>query len=160
MKKFICFFTSIVLILNISFLSVYAKENEISASEMHQQLCNMILRNKGASALSPDIVLPANRLLVKTNSNEKLDENYGAIDSVEGYKNIHIFQYDSMTKTDFAYQNFLDDDIEYVEYDFYLNINSDLTTFSYETIDNVGHLSWNSEVAQVDKAFDYIKEKM
>lgn len=148
-----------MLIINITFLSVNAKEHEISASEMHRQLCNMILKNEGASVSSPDIIFPANRLLVKTNSNEKLDKNYGAIDSVEGYKNIHIFQYDSMSKTDYAYQNFLDDDIEYVEYDFYFNTNSELTTSSRSSTENIEHLSWNSEVAQIDKAFKYLNEE-
>lgn len=159
MKKIISFFISAILIINISFLSANANENEISASEMHQQLCNMISKNEGASASSPEIVFPANRLLVKTNSNEKLDENYGAIDSVEGYKNIHIFQYDSTSKTDSAYQNFLDDNIEYVEYDFYFSANLDSITSTYSDVSEDKHLSWNSEVAQVDEAFNFISEK-
>lgn len=159
MKKVVSFLVSAILIINIAFLSAYATEDEITVTEMYQQLCNMVFDSNGASASSPEIVFPANRLLVKTNSNKKLDENYGATDSVEGYKNIHIFQYDSISKTDYAYQNFLDDDIEYVEYDFYFDTNLESTTTSYCDTIETEYLSWSSETVQVDKAFDFVKKQ-
>ena len=80
MKKLMSVYMAVILITSILYIPFYAKDNEITAAEMHSQLCSMISNNEGVSASSPGVNFPTNRLLVKTNSNEKLEENYGAIE--------------------------------------------------------------------------------
>ena len=159
MKKFSSLFVAVLLVLNSFIMLASAENNELTAAEMHDQLCQMIYENEGLQTSSPGTYYPTNRLLVKTDSNEHLEENYGAIDCVEGYKGIHIFQYDSINKTEIAYQNFLNDNIECVEYDFYFEIDSNTEMYSEGSQETSSHLSWNSDVVQVDEAFEFINQK-
>lgn len=157
MKKLLSFIMLITLTINLFNISVFSVEaNELTAEELSQLLCNMIDKSDGLHSSSSGSTAITNRLIVKTDTNEELKENYGATDSVEGYKGIHIFQYDTATATQNAYQNFLHDDIEYVEYDFYIKLTEDST----DSETKISHpLSWNTEVAYVDSAFELIEEK-
>lgn len=158
-NKILSIFLVFVLLLNTFSIVSFAEEpSSLIVSDFNSLLGEMINEHDEAYMSSSGYYTsPPNRLIVKTNSNEVLSENYGAIDSVEGYKGIHIFQYSSQNKTDAAYAAFLEDEIEYVEYDFYIELG--------ETTDNVSDITdaisasyWNSEAIQVSEAYKLINE--
>lgn len=98
--------------------------------------------------------LPTNRLIVKTNHNEKLLNYYGAIDVVEGYDGLHILQYETEEKADFAYQKFQFDNVVYVEYDYYLEIENSTST---DTEPSNLNLYWNLDTVRLHDAFEYVQ---
>ncbi|MBR5562034.1 MAG: S8 family serine peptidase [Clostridia bacterium] len=157
-KKFISFFLVLNIFLNSFSFVCYSENADISIKEFNRQLSDMVVKYDGMQTSSVSSNLPINRLIVKTDYNEKMEENYGAIDSVEGYKCLHIFQYETLEKTNKAYSSFFDDDIEYVIYDKYIELAENSLSDSINTVTDE-HLSWNSDVAQVDDAFNLIKEK-
>lgn len=157
-KKVFSVLLAFIIILSTFPVGVYAGTVSISAEEFNDSLYEMIKEYNDAQVTpSSNYLIPPNRLIVKTNSNNPITENYGAIDSVEGYKGIHIFQYSSVYKTNIAYENFLEDEIEYVEYDFYFKLSDPTSTDSIENI-FTGFSTWNSEVAQVEDAYNLIEE--
>lgn len=159
MKKLISFIVALLCLLNGFCLSCFAKISELTIEEFHNQLCEMISQSGGGGTSSIG-THTTNRLIVKTKSNQSLDENYGASGCVEGYKGVHIFQYKTKAQTDAAYKAFQNDEVEFVEYDFYFQMeNNDIVNNSHRMSENDNHFSWNSEVAEVDKAFDLIKQK-
>lgn len=127
--------------------------------------------------------LPLNRLIVKTDSNEPLEETYGAIATLDGYNNLHILQYETQTQTENAFANFSRSDAEYVEYDFRVSFIADTERYCYcpQNTDNYiscicsedpeeygvcccethdapeNYLSWNTATAKVVEAFEYIE---
>lgn len=96
------------------------------------------------------------RLIVKTETNEPLNDYYGAVAVVEGYDCLHFLQYENETKAENAYISFSFDDVVYVEYDFYITLSEETESNTESVSDN--HLSWNSSAAQVDEAFKLITE--
>ena len=126
---------------------------------------------------------PLNRLIVKTSTNEPLDEDYGAIASLSGYDGFHILQYTSESKASAALEKFSKSNVESVEYDFWVNIESSEgfcycaeNTYGETACDCKGdpeekgfctcpdnatanHLSWNSSAVKVDEAFDLIERQ-
>lgn len=122
---------------------------------------------------------PLNRLIVKTNSNEPLKNDYGAADKIEGYNYLHILQYETEEETDAAYEKLSQDDIVYVEKDYWITIIDSLkacyceggesgkyfcncTGYVFCTCKDPdatqNHFSWNSSAVQVDEAFQLINE--
>lgn len=127
--------------------------------------------------------LPLNRLIVKTDSNEPLEETYGAIATLDGYNNLHILQYETSAQTENACENLSNSDVEYVEYDFRISFITDTERYCYcpKNTDNYpscicsenseehgvctcethdapeNYLSWNSAAAKVVEAFEYIE---
>ncbi len=159
-KKIISIIIILSLFVNLFSTTVFSESHEITVSVFNQLLCEMISNYNGLHLSSDYQNLPTNRLIVKTDSNDALAENYGAVDSVEGYKGIHIFQYETVAQTNNAYNNFLNDKkIIYVEHDFYLEIEQTTSMPIEEELITLEHLSWNSDIAQVDDAFAFIAEK-
>lgn len=158
-NKIFSVFLVLVLLLNAFPVVSFAETpSSLTVSEFNSLLCEMITEHDETYISSSSYyTLPPNRLIVKTNSNEVLSENYGAIDSVEGYKGIHIFQYSSQKKTDAAYEAFLKDEIEYVEYDFYVELGEVSNNIS-DIIDTTTTSYWDSETTQVSEAFNLIEE--
>ena len=158
-NKILSIFLVFVLLLNTFPIVSFAEEpSSLTVSDFNSLLGEMINEHDETYMSSSSYyALPPNRLIVKTNSNEVLAENYGAIDSVEGYKGIHIFQYSSQKKTDAAYAAFLEDEIEYVEYDFYIEL-GELTDDISGITDTTTTSYWNSEAAQVSQAYQLIDD--
>ncbi len=97
------------------------------------------------------------RLIVKTKTDNPLENYYGAVAVVEGYDGLHFLQYLNEVQADYAYKKLSFDDIEYVEYDFYMeHIGTEAVADESNSKDN--HLSWNSDAVQVDNAFELIEE--
>lgn len=97
-----------------------------------------------------------NRLIVKTKTNKPLNNYYGAIAVVEGYDGLHFLQYQNKTQAQNAYISFSFEEIEYVEYDFYMSISNDITFDDATTLNQ--HLSWNSVASHVDEGLNLIRE--
>ena len=128
--------------------------NNISIDEFATQLNNMFNKydfTLGSTTLSGGIL--NNRLIVKTKDNKPLDKTYYATDIVEGYGNLHILQYLTEAQAEYAYNRFLESDVEYVEYDVLFELASE-EEFSCDYSQN---LSWNSDTADILEAFEYVE---
>lgn len=156
-KKAMSFCLLVALVINCLTFNVYSLENEMSAFDFCSSVFSMVeTYDDPQLSSSNNYNLPTNRLIVKSNSNLPLQENYGAICCIEGYKNLHIFQYKTEEQTDFAYNEFLgSNDTIYVEYDFYFNFEET----NSNNLNPNSHLSWNSDIAQVDDAFNYLIDR-
>ena len=121
---------------------------------------------------------PMNRLIVKTYSNTPLSNTYGAIDTLEGFDGLHILQYETEEETETAFCAFQNENIKYVEYDYWIDVDVESpkicncenneqkydfcacsgTTGFCDCPDNTSenHLSWNSTAVNVDQAFELI----
>lgn len=181
MKRILCIVISVFIFANSFLVYPSASNQEIDVYEY-----NKLIR-KLTDAYVPDNFVsteemteyPLNRLIVKTSYNDPLENDYGAADKIEGYDCLHILQYETEEETDEAYENFIHDDIEYVEYDYWLTIVDSrrqcyceggekvdflcsCTGYGFcpcEDPDATGtHYSWNSGAVQVDEAFQLIDE--
>lgn len=160
MKKIFALIISVELVLNVFTIMACSAEEKLTAHDFLQMVMEFSERNQPGAFGSGDITdYPLNRLLVKTLTNDPLEEDYGARDLVEGFDCMHILQYNTREETKKAYESFKKDSaVEYVEYDFWLSkannpfgsegVTGDITEKSF--------LSWNSEAVGVDKAFEYI----
>lgn len=180
-KRILCVVVSAFMYINTFFVYSSAAEREIDVYEY-----NKLIR-KLTDAYVPDNFVsteeiaeyPLNRLIVKTTSNEPLENDYGASDKIEGYNCLHILQYETEEETDEAYKNLINDDIEYVEYDYWLTITDSLKScYCEESVSSIylcsctgyafcpcedpdakgDHYSWSSSAVQVDEAFRLIDE--
>lgn len=160
MKKYISF----VLVFSILFCSIVvcvsaSNQTEISMEEFYSQLDKMALCYEEANLSTEKIEdIPLNRLIVKTKDNSPLKNYYDAAGIVEGYDGLHILQYSEEIDAAYAYGKLLSDEIEYVEYDYYLETTVP-TEYSGTTELGQTHISWNSDAVKVDDAFEYIKSK-
>ena len=156
-KKMLSFLL-IILTVNSLNLYSYAITNEISVEEFKSQLCDMFYENINfeiSSTIAPEN-LPTNRVIVKTNSNSELEDDYGAILKVEGYNNLHVFQYSTTPEAQIAFEKFEKADAVYVEYDYYISLSTSSLTTNSET--NQQYLSWNTEAVRADEALEYLAE--
>lgn len=180
-KKLLCIIISLIVYVNTFPLCSSATNQEINVYEY-----NKLIR-KLTDAYIPDNYVsteeiteyPLNRLIVKTTSNNPLDNDYGAADKIEGYNCLHILQYETEEETSEAYKKLIQSDIEYVEYDYWLtamdarkacycddNISNSYmcacTGYAFcpcKDPDAIGnHYSWSSSAVQVDEAFQLINE--
>ena len=157
MKKFVAVLMCIS-ILFLSFSITTFANNNIGFEEFYGEVKKLADKYDNSSGLSSDgsELLYTNRLIVKTKTNDPLKNYYGATKVVEGYDGLHFLQYLNKNQAQNAYISFLFDDIEYVEYDFYVYV-SEETPVENNPVFN-SHLSWNSSCSQVDDAFDLIRE--
>lgn len=163
MRKFISFAISTILILTVFIFPsyVYASSdtvNEMTHEEFSRQLHQLIQEywyiniedNKNTETLETDWKdVSANRLLVKTSSNDVMDEDCGAIDKIEGYDNIHIFQYEDVFQTEAAYNYYIAQEyVEYVDIDYYIKLDDatcpDEIENAAEFAASTASLSWGS----------------
>lgn len=156
--KKILSFLLIILVVNSLNLYSSANTNEITVEEFKSQLCNMFYENINfeiSSIINPEN-LPTNRVIVKTNSNSALVNDYGATSKIEGYNNLHIFQYSTAPEAQIAFKKFENTDTVYVEYDHYISLKTSSSTTNTEV--NQKPLSWNTKAVRVDEALMYLAE--
>lgn len=100
-----------------------------------------------------------NRLIVSTNSNVPLSDDYGAIDKFEGLYNLHVMQYSSVIAAETAYNYFNNNtDVNCVEFDkailidesVYDSEESNVLTFSHSFQDASELVKSTSCVSNVD----------
>ena len=120
-----------LLIFPLVFISVHAADSSqegLSIEVFSSQLRDLVNRywpgeNKSESNIntlstSSDYTL-MNRLIIKTDSNEPLSEDCGAIEKIEGYGNLHIMQYEDEISSESAYDFYCEQTyVDYAEYDF------------------------------------------
>ncbi|MBE6772316.1 MAG: hypothetical protein E7547_09280 [Ruminococcaceae bacterium] len=156
-KKFVSVISCISLCLNMFLLLAYAENaDEISADDFYNQVNLLVEKYDTDDGLASENnpINISNRLIVKNDSNEPLQNYYGASAVVEGYDCLHFLQYSTEEEAKYAYKKFTFEDIEYVEYDFYMNL---YTESSVQKSDS--HMSWNSSAVQFDEAVDYLTNK-
>ena len=138
-------------------ITVYATNN-IGANSFFDQVKELADRYDDSDGLSSDDeeLKLTHRLIVKTETNVPLDDYYGAVAVVEGYDCLHFLQYQNKVQAENAYISFTFDDVEYVEYDFYMPLGEENELSIADELNT--HLSWNSSASQVDEAFELISE--
>ena len=136
MRKFISLLLSIVVFVSLGNGSlgyvtaeetVAETENILTVHEYSDELQIFLSNNweygttpdsTGSENESTDVIINTNRLIVTTNTNEPLKDDYGAVDKLEGYNNWHIMQYQDYDSAVNAYNNYLIQPyVEYVEFD-------------------------------------------
>lgn len=157
MKKTVSFMLSFLIILLSFQITVYATNN-IGANNFFVQVKELADRYDDSDGLSSDYeeLKLTHRLIVKTKTNVPLDDYYGAVAVVEGYDCLHFLQYQNKVQAENAYISFTFDDVEYVEYDFYMPLGEEIGLSIADELNT--HLSWNSSASQVDEAFELISE--
>lgn len=165
MKKFVSIMLFFLLTISSFSLSGFALEKTtMSREKFYNQAKKLVLDYESSGGLGSDSTnkYQTNRLIVKTEDNEPLENHYGAWGIVEGYNGMHILQYTNEAKAKSAYNKLSLDNIEYIEYDFYIKIDGEGFT-SQEVSDmplsTRSHLSWNSTAVDVDEATEYIKSQ-
>ena len=156
MKKFMSFILCLSIIFSVK-INVQAN-SEISATDFFNQIREMANTYDNSDGLASDDsdLLYTYRLIVKTETNEPLNDYYGAIAVVEGYDCLHFLQYKNRIQAENAYIKFKFANVKYVEYDFYITLSENTLSNNVDIINE--HLSWNSASSQVDDAFRYILE--
>lgn len=102
-------------------------ENTLNVYEYSDELQKFLSSNweygttpesTGSETESTETIINTNRLIVTTNTNEPLEDDYGAVDKLEGYNNWHIMQYQDYDSAINAYNNYLTQPyVKYVEFD-------------------------------------------
>lgn len=140
-----------------AFADLNNTENEISHSDYSQALLDMIEYYEpvygGFTTDETGMEEPirTNRLIVKTNSNEPVSDDLGAVAKIEGYGKIHILQYSNSELAETAYAHFeAQDSVEYVEYDMYFCVSDDETSATEDVPDSGNHLSWGNAAIKSD----------
>lgn len=159
MKKLFVFIFAFLLSINVFPSNAYAitATNEIGMEEFYSQLDEIILSCDNAIGSTDNIEdIPTNRLIVKTETDTPLENYYDAVYVAEGYDGLHILQFVDDIDTKYAYNKLQSDNIEYVEYDYFLKI-SDITQ-NTETAEEAPpkYSAWNSLAVNVGNAIDYI----
>lgn len=158
-KKSIVVFLSFLLCIQFSSLNYTnaLSPNNITSSQFFEETQQMINEyGMVEGGLLSSLGNSTNRIIVKTNSNEKIDA-LNSIDSVEGFNNWHIFQFETSEDVEEAIDFYIQQEyVEYVEEDFVFladNTNSytDDPVFDVvPTLDDYGCAMVNSKVA-IDK---------
>lgn len=156
MRKIISFTIVLLICIGLFQLNVFADNSQMSMDDFYNNLDNMILDYGGAGLSSDENKedVPLNRLIVKTQDNNQLNNYYDADAVVEGYDGLHVLQFLTEEDTHYAYNQLLLDDIEYVEYDYYMKLDVVDTYSEIEKFKN-----WNSSATKVDEAFNLITDK-
>lgn len=99
-------------------LTVYEYSDELQEFLTGNWEYGTTLESTGSENESTDAIINTNRLIVTTNTNEPLEDDYGAVDKLEGYNNWHIMQYQDYDSAVNAYNNYSSQPyVEYVEFD-------------------------------------------
>lgn len=157
---------SLILVLFIIFGSfnstfAFANSDEIPLEEYASQL-SALTKQYGVDSIggtSEDTEIniseiPLNRIIVKTDDNNPLADDCGAIAKVEGYNGFHIMQYTSPETTNQAYEYFSSlSNVEFVEFDFFFEIiepeqDQGTEIFEYDK----EYLSWGSSTVCSNEA--------
>lgn len=168
----ILFFIQSLISINVN---AFAVEESLSVQEFFTMVHQLVSDNS-SSVLDSMFIPQRDRLIVKTKSNKPLKNDFGAIEKVEGYDGLHVLQYDCKEDADKAFAFFENENIEYVEYDYWLATDSDLPNFcncpensnkygicecgegrgicNCKDTTSPNHLSWNSSAVKVDEAFE------
>lgn len=165
MKRIVAIILIVSVLLCMPLISAFsAEEGTISMEDFFRQVNELILNYELSGGLgSGDIEnYQTNRLIVKTETNDPLKDYYGVWGKVEGYDGMHILQYANGEKAEYAYKQLSKDEIEYVEYDFYIQIEDselDGQATGVSVLSANNHLSWNSDAVDVDEAIGYIESQ-
>lgn len=161
-KKLFSVAVSFVLLTAMLNISVVAEESAtLSAVEFSNKLELFFEENSKYDIITQsdendDIEIVANRLIVGTNSNKALTNDYGAIDCLEGYNNWHILQYLCVDDAKRAYVEFFNDSsVEFVEYDAIITkeeIADDVETIVLQDNALLSNRHWESSVIESDNA--------
>lgn len=133
-KKILSIFISIVLLFNPILATANSNTQATSNKEFSNSLYSMIEEydssNNGTGASV--VTTYTNRIIVKTNSNKSID-SHGAIASVEGFNNWHIFQYATATKAGEALSYYREQSfVEYAEADKIFTLSNPSSTIEKE----------------------------
>ncbi len=162
MKKLVSVFMAIVLTLGgFSIINAYAEDEDLTLVEYSTQLADLtqtygIDSIGGVDDGSVDLTeVPLNRLIIKTDSNNHLEEDCGAVAKIEGYNGIHIMQYTSEEATEQAYNYYNGlSNVECIEFDFVFRVLEPETEYvEYEYKKN--YLSWGSTTTSAHQAVSY-----
>ncbi len=143
---------------------VQAYDDEKSLEEYSAQLCEL---NKiygvdnigGTDTNTNSSEIKLNRIIVKTDNNNPLSEDLGAIAKVEGYDGLHILQYTSQQAAEQAYEYYSSlPDTRFVEFDFSFQavepkLEQTEEYIKYES--DKEYLSWGAETVESDQAVTY-----
>lgn len=155
-KNCLAVFLSFLLCAQVSLLNSAnaAGSNDVTSSQFFEETQQMINEfGMVEDGLSSSLGGSTNRIIVKTNSNAKI-EALNSVDSVEGFNNWHIFQFETSEDVEEAIEFYSQQEyVEYVEEDFVFVANStnsytDDPVFDIEpTLDDYGCAMVNSKVA-------------
>ncbi len=155
-KNCLAVFLSFLLCVQVSLLNSAnaAGSNDVTSSQFFEETQQMINEfGMVEDGLSSSLGGSTNRIIVKTNSNAKI-EALNSVDSVEGFNNWHIFQFETSEDVEEAIEFYSQQEyVEYVEEDFVFVANStnsytDDPVFDIEpTLDDYGCAMVNSKVA-------------
>lgn len=163
MKKIVSVVTAIVIVLSgLHTITAFAESEEITLSEYSTQLSELtqlygVDNIGGVDDGSVDLTeVPLNRLIIKTNSNEHLEEDCGAVAKIEGYNGIHIMQYTSTEAAEQAYDYYNGlSNVECIEFDFVFRVLEPETEYvEYEY--KKDYLSWGSTTTNAHQAVSYV----
>lgn len=165
MKKiFSLVLTAFILLGLLNLTPTLAYADEKTLEEYSAQLCEL---NKsygvdsigGTDTNTDSSKIQLNRIIVKTDNNNPLTEDFGAIAKVEGYDGLHILQYTNQQVTEQAYEYYSNlPNIAFVEFDFLFQaLEPELEqTEEYNKYEsNKDYLSWGSATVEADKAVSY-----
>ena len=133
-KRIISIFLSISLLFSSILITANAKSKTINSADFSEKLCTMIEEYDvpDTEAGSSNVTNYTNRIVVKTNSNKSI-EDCGAIASVEGFNNWHIFQYETLTEAGEALAYYREQDfVEYAEADRIITLNIQMSSTEYD----------------------------
>lgn len=162
MKKLVSVFMAMVLTLGGFFIiTAYAEEEELTLVEYSTQLSELaqlygVDSVGGVDGGNIDLTeIPLNRLIIKTDSNNHLEEDCGAVAKIEGYNGIHIMQYASTEAAEQAYDYYNGlSNVECIEFDFVFRVLEPETEYvEYEY--KKDYLSWGSTTTNAHKAVSY-----
>lgn len=115
-------------------ITANAKSKTINSAVFSEKLCTMIEEYDvpDTEAGASNATNYTNRIIVKTNSNKSI-EDCGAIASVEGFNNWHIFQYETLTEAGEALAYYREQDfVEYAEADRIITLNIQMSSTEYD----------------------------
>ncbi len=124
-KRILSIFVSIVLLFNPILATASSDTQAISNKDFSNSLYSMIEEYDSSSNGTGASVVTTytNRIIVKTNSNKSID-GHGAIASVEGFNNWHIFQYTTAAEAGEALSYYREQSfVEYAEADKIFTLN-------------------------------------
>ncbi len=161
MKKITSTFIALTLVFIIFLFSIsaFAENDELSVDEYYCQLAELTQTYNVGGIFSGSFEVTQeklSRLIVKTNNNNHLKEDCGAIAKIEGYNGIHILQYSDLEIAELAYDYYKNlIDVEFVEFDFaFRELEPETVYVEHET--NKEYLSWGSYSINTNTALSYV----
>lgn len=154
-KKIISFISIFCVLINsVNFLAFAVSEgNEVSANEF-LKMSGELVETYDTPFFIPESNTvvefeDSNRIIVKTQTNDTLPDDQGAIDKVEGWNSIHILQYSSEDEVQNALDFYLTQPyVKYAEKDHYVQIIPESTEEKYVLREP---LSWGNDVVGTTK---------